>query len=186
MKKTILYLCLILLTSCHTASYVHDLESTPYGIDYREGKWLLNEIHSPEDIKEKATQIAYNGFYKKLGGNLKKAENISLPHLPIKSNKLLLEQVKKETKFDYLINIHCKSIKNDIGALKIGETYRRKKNVASTVLEVYDLNTLEIIYSRKVTGQVAINEEDNEDFAFVRGTHGIMIDCLRKIMRKIN
>jgi len=189
MKKSIIYLCVILLTSCHTASYVHDLESTPYRIDYREGKWLLNEITSPELIKQKLTKIAYNGFYKKLGDNLKKAENltnISLSYVPIKPDTMLLKRIKKESKFDYFINIKCMSSENEIGALKIGQTYSKKRNVAEAILEVYDLNTLEIIYSRKVIGQVSIDDNDNEDFAFVKSTNGIMISSLKRIMKKIN
>ncbi len=189
MKKSILYLYLILLTSCHTASYVHDLESTPYGIDYREGKWLLNEINSSKLIKAKLTKIAYDGFYEKLGGNLKKSEDltsIGLPYVPTNPNRLLLEQIKNETGFDYLINIESKSSKNNIGNLKIGRTYGRKKNVAETILEVYDLNTFEVIYHRKVIGQVTIDDNDNEDFAFVKGTNGIMVSCLKKIMKRIN
>jgi hypothetical protein len=46
------------------------MESTPYGIDYGDGKWLLNEIESPESIKPKLTKIAYDNFYKKLGNRL--------------------------------------------------------------------------------------------------------------------
>lgn len=189
MKKSILYLFLILLASCKTASYMHDIESTPYGLDYSEGKWLLNEVNSPTSIKEQLTKIAYKSFQKELGDNLKKPEdlsNSSLPYLPIEPNKLELEQIKKETNFDYVINIESKSTKNDIGSLKIGETFDRRKNVAQTTLEVYDLNTLEVIYSRKVIGQVVIDELDTEDFAFVKSADGIMINCLKKILKKIN
>ena len=189
MKKSIIYTCVILLSSCHTASYVHDLESTPYGIDYREGKWLLNEITSPELIKQKLTKIAYDGFYKKLDNKLKKAENlinISLSYVPIKPDKMLLERLKKESGFDYFINIKCMSSENAIGTLKIGKTYSKKRNVAEASLEIYDLNTLEIIYTRKVIGQVSIDDNDNEDFAFVKSTDGIMISSLKRIMKKIN
>ena len=189
MKKLILYLFLILITSCKTASYIQDIDSTPYGIDYREGKWLLNDVNAPSAIKDKLTKMAYKSFHKELGGQLKKPEDLSrtsLPYLPIKPNKLELEQIKKETNFDYVINIESKSTKNDIGSLKIGETYHRRKNVAQTTLEVYDLNTLEIIYSRKVIGQVVIDENDTEDFAFVKSSDGIMINCLKKILKKVN
>lgn len=188
MKKSILFIYFILLTSCHSTSYVHDLEATPYGIDFREGKWLLNEIISPESIKPKLTEIAYKGFYKQLGDKLEKAEdlkNISLSYIPIQPEKMLLERIKKESKFDYLINIKCSSSDNEIGALKIGQSHSKKKNVAESILEVYDLNTLEIIYSRKVTGEVSVDENDSEDFFFVKSANGIMISCLKKIMKKI-
>ncbi|SFZ95182.1 hypothetical protein SAMN05428642_1109 [Flaviramulus basaltis] len=189
MKKSILFIYVVLLTSCHTTSYVHDYESTPYGIEYEEGKWLLNEINSPESIKSKVTKIAHENFYKHLGDKLKKAEdlkNISLSHVPMKPEKMFLERAKKESGFDYLINIKCSSSKNEIGGLKIGQTYRKRKNVAESILEVYDLNTLEIIYSRKVIGQVSVDENDNEDFSFVKSSSGIMISCLKRIIKKIN
>lgn len=130
MKKLAFCLSLIVLTSCHTASYINDIDSTPYGLDYKQGKWLLNDITSPKDIKEKLTQIAYKGFYDKLGNNLKKAKdikNLSLPFVPIKPNTLILKQIKESTKFDYLINIESKSSKSDFGGLKIGQTYSEKK-----------------------------------------------------------
>ena len=189
MNKSILFICVSLLTSCHTATYIHDLESTPYGLDYSDGKWLLNKIESPESIKPKFTKIAYNSFYKKLGNRLEKAEDlttISLSYVPIKSKKIYLDIIKKESGFDYLINIKSSSSKNEIGALKIGQMRSKKRNVAETILEVYDLNTLEIIYSRKVTGKVSVDNDDNEDFSFVKSSNGIMISCLKRILRKIN
>jgi hypothetical protein len=61
MKKFILFIYAFLLASCHSTSYLHDLESTPFGIDYREDKWLLNEITCPESIKPKLTEIDTKG-----------------------------------------------------------------------------------------------------------------------------
>jgi hypothetical protein len=150
---------------------------------------LLNEINSPQSIKSKLTKIAYDSFYDNLGDKLKKAEDltsISLSYVPMKPEKMFLERAKKESDFDYLINIKCSSSKNEIGGLKIGQTRSKKKNVAESTLEVYDLNTLEIIYSRKVTGQVSIDNNDNEDFSFVKSANGIMTSCLKKIIKKIN
>ena len=188
MKKSILFIYIIFLTSCHTASYIHDLESTPYGIDYNKGKWLLNEITSPKSIQPKLTKIAYDSFHKKLGNRLEKAEdltNLALSFVPINPEKIYLKRIKRESGFDYLINIKSSSLENEIGSLKIGQTYSKKENVAESILEVYDLNTLEIIYSRKVTGQVSIDDDDNEDFSFVKSANGIMISCLKRIMKKI-
>jgi hypothetical protein len=165
------------------------MESTPYGLDYGDGKWLLNEIESPESIKPKLTQIAYDSFYKSLGNRLEKAEdlkNVSLSYVPLKSEKIYLDIIKKESGFDYLINIKSSSSENNIGALKIGQMHSEKRNVAESILEVYDLNTLEMIYSRKVTGKVSVDNDDNEDFSFVKSTNGIMISCLKRILKKIS
>lgn len=188
MKKILLYTLLVLSTSCHTAHYTHDLYSTSYGIDYRKGKWVINDVSAPETIKEKLTDIAYDFFYDELGPQLKKPEDIttySLPYVPIDPDTLRLEQFKTATNFDYLINIKSETTKDDIGPLKIGDTYRKEKKIAYTILQIYDLNTFETIYSRKVTGEITITEDDNKDFAFVKSSYSMMVKCLKKILKKI-
>ena len=113
-------------------------------------------------------------------------KNIRLSYVPLKFEKIYLEGIKKETGFDYLINIKSSSSKNEIGALKIGQMHSKKRNVAESILEVYDLNTLEIINSRKIIGKVSVDNDDNEDSSFVKSPNGIMISCLKKILKKIN
>lgn len=58
--------------------------------------------------------------------------------------------------------------------------------MAYSILEIYDLNSMETIYTRKVVGQVSIDEDDNEDFALVKSSNGIMIKSLKKILKKLN
>ena len=106
--------------------------------------------------------------------------------MPLKSEKIYLEVIKIETGFDYLINIKSSSSNNEIGNLKIGQIYSEKRNLAEIILEVYDLNTLEIIYSRKIIGKVSVDNDDNEDSSFVKSPNGIMISCLKNIIKKIN
>lgn len=126
MKKNLIVFVImasaILMFSCHTASYHHDYESTPYRIDYRKGKWLLNEIESPQLIKSTLTQIAYDGFYEELGSDIQKADHLhtTISYVPIKPDKTLLERIKNETKVDYLINIKCRNSIDEIGGLQIG------------------------------------------------------------------
>jgi hypothetical protein len=189
MNKNLFVIVIIicLSVSCQTASYVHDIESTPYGVDFRNGKWLLNKIESPEVIKQKLTKIIFDGFSKHLGDKLYDINNIisiSLSYVPINPDTLLLKRLKKESQFDYLINVKANSIRDDLG-LSASKFDYLHKNIAETVLEIYDLNTLEIIYSRKVTGSISIDESNNRDFIFTKGVNGIMISGLKKIMKKI-
>lgn len=188
MKKVILYISTILLTSCHMTSYVSDLESTPYGIDFREGKWLLNEIESPERVKPILTRIAYKGFYKNLGDNLKKVEelkNVKLSFISTQPNVIQLERIKRQSKFDYLIIIKCENSESAINTVIIGAPDGKKINRADAILEVYDLNSFDMIYYQKITGEVEVNDKDDSGFSFVKGTNGIMIRSLEKIMKKI-
>lgn len=62
--------------------------------------------------------------------------------VPINPERIYLERIKRESGFDYLINIKSSNSENEIGSLKIGLTQSKKKNVAESILEVYDLNTL--------------------------------------------
>jgi len=162
--------------SCDSIQYVHSIDSTPYGADYSNGKWLLNTIESPYLIKERMTKIAFDDFVKHLGGRLDKMEgnNISLSYVPINPDTLLLKRLKKQSNYDYLINIKGKVIYNDY-----------KKSTTTTFLEIYDLNTLEIIYHRKVIGKHKVDYDDSRDVVFAKGVNGIIISSLKKIMRKI-
>ena len=190
MKKLgfVLLLFTLLLASCHPTKYVHDLESTPYGIDYPEGKWLLNEIESPQRIRPILTKIAYKGFRKNLGDNLKKTEdltNIKRSFISVQLDMIQLERIKRQSKFDYLILIKCDDMDSEIDSMVFGTPDNKKTNAAETILEVYNLNTLEMIYHRRVMGQVVIDDTDDGGFSFVNGTNGIMISSLQKIMKKI-
>lgn len=174
--------------SCQPAYYIQDMESTPYGVDYGHGKWLLNEIEAPLTIKGKLVKIAKKEFSKHLGKSfhyLEDDKTIALSYVPINPDALLLRRLKKESKFDFLINIKGINIKNELGFTQDGIIDLYKENVSMTILQIYDLNTLEIIYNRKVTGKVT-PQEDDDDFSFVQGVNGMIVKSLKRIFKKLN
>lgn len=152
--------------------------STPYGVDYNHGKWLLNNIDAPYAIKDRLEEIAKKEFSKYLGNSLLCASEtkiFSLPYVPINPDTLILKHLKKESKCDFLINIKGDVIKN---------TYN--KIITETFLQIYNLNTLKIVYTRKVTGKHEIDEDDNRDVVFSKSANGIMISSLKRILKKLN
>ena len=174
--------------SCQSAYYVHDLESTPYGLDYSHGKWLLNDIDAPYTIKNKLISLAKKEFSKHLGKSfhyLGDDKSIALSYVPIDPDTLLLKHLKKESQFDYLINIKGINIKNELGLTQHGYIDVYKQNVSETILQVYDLNSLETIYNRRVTAKVTPQEND-EDFYFVKSVNGMIVKSLKKIFKKLN
>ncbi|NCO64840.1 MAG: hypothetical protein GW839_07775 [Flavobacteriales bacterium] len=188
-KRFIILVAIYVLFSCQSAYYTHDLESTPYGVDYSKGKWLLNEIDAPYTIKDKLAKIAKEKFSKNIGSAFKYLgddKSMALSYVPINPDTLLLKRLKKESQFDYLINIKGVNVKNEIGFIQDGYLDVYKKNVSETILQIYDLNTLEIIYNRKVIGKVTpFNEEDN-DLHLVKSPNGMIVKSLNKILKKLN
>lgn len=179
MTKNVFTLLLVIMMciSCDSIRYVHNIESTPYGIDFRNGKWLLNKIESPQIINKSLTKIAIEGFSKHLGHKLhyiNDVKNIDLFYVPLNPDTLLLKGIKKDAQFDYFINIKGRVIKNEYN-----------KIIAKTTLEIYNLNTLEIIYSREITGVHKIDYDDSRDVVFSKGVNSIIISSLRRIMKKI-
>lgn len=175
--------------SCLTASYQTSYNSTTYGVDYREGKWLLNTIEAPLTVKDRMEELASKHFKDKLGTNFRDAntdQSIALSYIPLNPDSLTLKRLKKESKSDYIINIKGDAIRNDLGGSKVGITYSSKSNVAKTTLQIYDLNTLEIIYDKTISGSVSINQHDSKEFNFVKGANGIVVSCLKKILRKMD
>jgi len=188
-KRFIILVAIYVLFSYQSAYYTHDLESTPYGVDYSKGKWLLNEIDAPYTIKDKLAKIAKEKFSKNIGSAFKYLgddKSMALSYVPINPDTLLLKRLKKESQFDYLINIKGVNVKNEIGFIQDGYLDVYKKNVSETILQIYDLNTLEIIYNRKVIGKVTpFNEEDN-DLHLVKSPNGMIVKSLNKILKKLN
>lgn len=177
------------LTSCLTASYQKSVDSSTYGVDYREGKWVLNTIECPFTIKDKMVKLATNHFDEKLGKNFYDAnsdKSFAISYIPINPDSLLLKRIKIETKSDYIINIKGEKITDNIGAANLGRVYSSQSNSAKTTLQIYDLNTSEIIFSQTVTGSVNIDENTSKEFRFTKQANSIIISSLKKILKKID
>lgn len=189
MKKVCLvfFALFFIVTSCRMASYQSTVNSDAYGIDFREGTWLLGDVESPLSINDKLNKIAIDGFSKHLGNNLlleKELNHVGVPFVPLSPDNFTLEQLKEDVKSDYYINIKCTKIKGELGVMQLGTLYSEGQNMAETTVEVYDLNTFEVIYSKTIIGNVTARGKD-EDFKFQKSTTGMMVSSLKKIIRSI-
>jgi len=201
MKKTLFILILfgLLLTSCVTSTYVFKFSATP-GIDFRKGKWLLNEIEAPYIIKSQLREIVKKKFLKYLKNNffiLNETNGLMLPpKIPLNPSKQILKEIKAGTRFDYFINIKTKILKNEVGVLSIGtpnvnNSYDgndfddNDESKVEVTLEVYDLNSLKIIYSQTVFGISQFNS-DSKGVYLTKGTNSLIVSSLRKILKKID
>ena len=188
-KITFLTGLLLFISSCHTPSYTSSYDSSNYGVDFREGKWLMNIIEAPTgDSKDRARKIATKTFKKHLGDqfyDLENNRNLPISYIPLNPDSMSLKRLKKDSGFDYFINIKSNIIKDDLGSMQIGKVRGKKQNIAETVLEIYDLNTSEIIYKQTVIGKLSV-KDDSQDFAMAVGANNITVGALKRIMKKID
>ncbi len=187
-KLTILLITFITFSSCHFPTYKHS-GNVNSSLDFRKGKWLLNNIKSPKEVNYVLTKIAREEFSKLLGerfSTLNEAKDILVPLIKNKDNfnKSILRDIKNGTGFDYFINIKGYTNKNEIGDIQIGSVHSRLENNVEISIEIYDLNLLERFYLHTVVGRLTINE-NNQDFAFAKGTEKLTIKGFEKIMKKI-
>jgi hypothetical protein len=186
MKKIISFLFLLLLFSCNTTHYYVLSENQTYGLDFSSGKWLLGEIEVNPYVKDKLTDLAFIDFSAYLGERVKYSLNeksLLLPRqVPINPSKSKILDLKKGANFDYYINIKCKNAKNDLSDFQLIDHfyYKKQMSFAEVTLEVYDLNTGEIIYSKTSGGSI----EDENSFTN-KPTSTVIMGCYNKIISDI-
>jgi len=189
MKKTlILTIIIIAFSSCHFPNYKH-LGNVNSSLDFTKGKWLLNNIESPKNVNYSLTKIANEKFSKLLGERfltVNQSKGILVPLIKTNNNlsKSTLRDIKNGTGFDFFINIKTETNKNEIGNLQIGPVASRLENNVEVSIEIYDLNLFEKIYFHSIIGSLSI-KENNQDFAFAKGTEKLTIKAFEKIMKKI-
>jgi len=203
MKKALFISILLsfILASCVTSTYVFKFSATP-GINFRKGKWLLNEIESPYIIRLQLTEIVKKEFSKYLKGNLyilNKTKGLMLPpKIPLNPSKQILKEIKAGTRFDYFINIKTKILNDDVGGITFGTTDDNNhvfnddsddysngdESKVRVTLEVYDLNNFNVIYSQTVIGITQL-DNDSKGMTFAKDSYSLIITALHKIIKKI-
>ncbi|MCC9063297.1 hypothetical protein [Flavobacterium piscisymbiosum] len=159
MKNTTLlvfFFIFISFSSCTTASYTFATGQRT-GVDFTSGKWLLNELDCPNGSKDKLTEECLKYFKKYTGDRLSYIHDVKGLLVPRKINlnpgKTKLKELKDGTGFDFFINISTQKNKSDFSSLELYQQANDAgKNEASVIVEIYDLNLQQIIYSQNVIG----------------------------------
>ena len=189
MKKPFIILILVILSlnSCHLSKYTLETR-TPSYVDFRTGKWLLNDIQSSSRIKSILKKIAvenFEHFLKERLFDLSETNGIIVPKfIPLNPNKALLKDLKNGTAFDYFINIKSNSIKNELGSTQFGDNEDNDMNEGTITVEIYDLNTLQIIFRQKCFGSNG-TKLFTKDFSFAKDANNLIIGGLEKIMKEL-
>lgn len=192
MKKIVgLFFIALFLFSCSFPSYIFEDNNSKTGLSFKDGRWLLNEIDAPSDYKNESKEIIYNDLKKYLGDRLSYRFDVNGIIMPKKvdlnPSQNILQQLKKGTNYDYFINVKANVLKNSLQDIDI-TNHKLNKNKSKSVevyFEVYDLNLLETIYSKKVIGSIKVNDNNNSDIVLSKSTSKLVIGSINKVLRDI-
>ena len=187
MKKTIVLISIALFfSSCQLSKYT--LETVTPIIDFRAGKWLMNDIQAPNSLKRILKKTAVKRFSYFLNDRLYDLSNVSgiiaPAFIPLNPNKKLLNDLKSGTGFDYFINIKTNAIKNELGSIQIGDNDSNFTNNATITIEIYDLNTQQIIFFQKAFGSNGA-KIFADNLSFTNNANTLILGGLEKIMKDI-
>jgi hypothetical protein len=176
---------LFTLNSCHFPAFIENYNNT--GVNFSKGKWLLNEINAPANVNEKLTQLTLKDFNILTKRNLEYSltskkvilRKIKYSHIPFDELKI----IKKETNFDFFINLNVYII-NDYDIKNSNKSTFGDKRSVSIILEIYDLNNFCNIYRQQLRGFIKDSDKLN-DRAINFATKFIIIKGYKKIIRDI-
>lgn len=178
--------------SCSVPHYYFENKTQNFGVDFTNGKWLLNKIDAPLQVEDRLKEDVFADFYDLVGNRLVKIEEESgllLPkNIPLQPTKETLKELKIGTNFDFIINIKASNLENDFNGISLtnhrfqnGET-----NSNEVILEIYDLSLLQIIYSQKVVGSASIPENSSSDINFSKSSNLLILGAYKKLMKELN
>lgn len=189
MKKIAILLFLATFFSCSNGvSYISEKQNSNLGVDFTKGTWLLNKIDCPNNVLNDLTGLANTRFGAHLKDRMYSTSSLNNDLISTKiefnPSKKELQELKKLTVFDFIINIKAENLKENLPKIDItNHKYKNKSsNRGSVEVEIYDLNALEISYSKKITGIESISESNNSDLNINKSTNEIIIACYKKIM----
>lgn len=189
-KYFILFVVSAFLISCTMPKYIFDNKGQSTGVDFRTGKWLLNEIDAPSNVEDQLAAMALKDFKGFLNDRLvlvNEAKGLLLPRkIDVNPDKKTLEDLKKGTNYDFFISIKASKIKEDFGSVDLTPSRFNNggMNQSEVLLEIYDLNLAQIIYSQRVIGSTELSQ-DNQDVHFSKSSRSLLIGAYKKLIKDI-
>lgn len=198
--KSISFLFLLILSSCHAPCYMF-MTGQRTGVDFTSGKWLLNELDCPKNSKDKMTSESLAFFRKSVGDRLFYINDVNgllvTRKIHLNPNSVKLKELRDGTGFDFFINISTKKIKSDFSSIELyqDDSYSGK-NEAIVILEIYDLNLKQIIYSQNVVGIIQKGNTKSmwetkksskliDNVTFYKNTNNLMLGALKRIFKDL-
>ncbi|MDT0645431.1 hypothetical protein RM545_01910 [Zunongwangia sp. F260] len=193
-NKLLLLLLVLILTGCGGAKYNYNFDRGKK-LNFSTGKWILNKPYTNYEDND-AYSIAKNEFEEILGDSLlelvelRKTKLIS-EQLPLDPIKKELKEIKEFTGCDFLINIDSKVIRDEMGSFAHSSNFGTvtKYNEASTTIQIFNLNTLELISESTASGivdETKTPEDDGflENFDYTTPGRILALKTIKKLIRK--
>lgn len=190
-----------ILSSCNSPTYLF-MTPKQTGVDFTSGKWILNELDAPKNAKDELTETTSNFFKKNLAGRffyIHDVNGLLVPRkIPLNPSKTRLKELKDGTGFDFFINISTKKNQSDFSSIELYQSESEGgKNEASVIVEIYDLNLQQIIYSQNVVGvakkkssesvwQTEKSDKLIDNVTFYKSSNRLMKGALKKILKDID
>ena len=153
MKVFKFLLLLLFLSSCNLPKYYFKDDSITTGVDFSEGKWLLDRIQTSKENEDKLTKMTTDYFEKKLDLRFNTVFNEKVlisqkNNFPLTKEEL--KQIKIGSNYDFFIQIKSGNSKNELGSINATPSRFNSNltNEASIQLIIYDLNTQQVIYNK--------------------------------------
>ena len=179
-------------TSCLNSNYIVENKFQTIGLDFSKGKWLLNEIDCPNKVYKTLGYAVNKDFKRILGSRFYKTGDVNTIILPKKINinpdKNSLSAISKGCiGYDYMINIKASIIKSELGTIEISaHNFKEDKtNKSEVIMEVYDINSSQIIYSQRVSGTSSIYKSNKTDVEFSKSAETLVVRSYKKLMKKL-
>jgi len=191
MKAFRILIFTILLSSCNLPKYYFKDDQITTGVDFSEGKWLLDNIQTSKESEEKLTQLATEFFQKKLNSRFNSVRNertLIAQKNTFPLSKEAIAQIKIGTNYDFFIQIKSGKLKNELGIIDTTPSRFNSNltNEASIQLIIYDLNSQQIIYSKNAYGITGNPEKNSNDITFSKSSESLLIGSLKKIFKDLD
>ncbi|MCL9769043.1 hypothetical protein NAT47_01290 [Flavobacterium sp. HXWNR69] len=180
-----------LFSSCNLPKYYFKDDSITTGVDFSEGKWLLDRIQTSKENEDKLTKMTTDFFEKKLDQRFNTVFNEKVlisqkNNFPLSSEEL--KQIKIGTNYDFFIQIKSGNSKNELGAIDATPARFNSNltNEASIQLIIYDLNTKQVIYHKNAFGVTGNPEKSNSDVTFSKSSQSLLFGSLKKIFKDLD
>ena len=199
----------VLAQSCAILNIKQDNAGTSKSLVFTENKkWLINNLYT--DLyytdRDRMNLKIFETFSDLSKGNAytldkAKKENLMNSNLPFVPSEEAIEDLKRSTDFDFLVNTRTVIVKDQLGPIEFSAPLSYSKNEAFAVLEVYDIKTGKKIYTQKASAMNSMEgkdvyprisaeqemrtREENKGPFFILKSSQISVKCLKKILKDI-
>lgn len=186
MRIARLFFLFLTVTACTIPRYFVENKGET-GVNFTTGKWLLNEVEAPENVKKRLSELALQDFSAVLGNRLTYVPNargllISQKKIGFRPDLQTLKAIKSGTGYDYFINLKAGIVREDHGSVDLTPN-RLGKSVSNDTfveIEIYDLNDSKRIYAQRVNGHSG-RGQDKRDVHLSASGRDLIIGAYRRL-----